>query len=217
MIPIDRLLAFLGAAVLVTLAPGPDILYVLARGIAEGRRVALAAAAGFASGVFVHTLLAVVGLSALIAASPAAFRAVKYAGAAYLIYVGVRMWRDGGPAIEAKTASGGDVDSMAAATPGRAQRVFRQSILANVLNPKVAVFFLSFLPQFVDASRGAVAWQFATLGLVFAVQAWACFSVVALAAGGIGDRLRRNPRVGVWLMRIAGAVLVALGASLAWT
>jgi threonine/homoserine/homoserine lactone efflux protein len=214
-IPLDRLLAFLGAAVLVTLAPGPDILYVLARGVAEGRRVALAAAAGFASGVFVHTLLAVVGLSALIAASPTTFRAVKFAGAAYLIYVGVRMWLEGGPTIEAKKASGGDAESMAA-TPGRAQRVFRQSILANVLNPKVTVFFLSFLPQFVDASRGAVTWQFATLGLVFAVQAWACFSVVALAAGGIGDRLRKNPRVGVWLMRIAGGVLIALGIALAW-
>jgi threonine/homoserine/homoserine lactone efflux protein len=215
MIPIDRLITFVGAAVLITLAPGPDILYVLARGMAEGRRVALAAAAGFASGVLVHTLLAVAGLSALIAASPTAFRAVKYVGAAYLIYVGLRMWLEGRVTVEAKTAREEESELMREA-PGRAGRVFRQSALANVLNPKVAVFFLSFLPQFVDASRGGAAWQFVTLGLVFAVQAWACFSAVALAAASIGDRLRKNPRVGVWLMRFAGAVLVALGVGLAW-
>jgi threonine/homoserine/homoserine lactone efflux protein len=208
MVPLDRLLPFLGAAILVTLAPGPDILYVLTRGMTEGRRIALAAAAGFASGVFVHTLLAVAGLSALIVASPTAFRAVKFAGAAYLVYLGVKMWLDRGRLLA--SAAVGD------AAPRRAGEVYRQSVMANVLNPKVAVFFLSFLPQFVDASHGAAAGQFATLGAVFALQAWACFSMVATAAGWIGDRLLRSERASLVLMRVAGAVLIALGVSLAW-
>jgi threonine/homoserine/homoserine lactone efflux protein len=212
MIPLESLLPFLSASILVTLAPGPDILYVLTRGMAEGRRVALAAAAGFASGVFVHTLLAAAGLSALMMASPQAFRAVKLAGAAYLIYLGVRMGLDRGRVLGAVDAERGETP--AATRPGAA---YRQSVVANVLNPKVAVFFVSFLPRFVRASEGSVPWQFATLGLVFALQAWACFSAVAVAASWIGARLQSSERAGRVLVRVAGAVLVALGVSLAWS
>ena len=205
MVAADKLLAFLAAAVAVTLAPGPDILYVLTRGITQGRRIALAAAAGFASGVFVHTLLVVAGLAALVQAAPAVYHGIKLAGAAYLVYLGVSMWISGGPTV-----------SVADAAPKQAADVFRQSVVANVLNPKVAMFFLAFLPRFVDERRGAPAWQIAELGIVFAIQAWACFSLVALAAGWIGERLLRNDRAGAWLTRIAGAMLIALGVSLAW-
>jgi threonine/homoserine/homoserine lactone efflux protein len=102
------------------------------------------------------------------------------------------------------------------APPQRAGEVYRQSVIANVLNPKVGIFFVSFLPRFVDSTAEAPGWQFATLGLAFALQAWVCFSLVALAAGWLGERLLRNERAAAWLTRIAGAVLIALGVSLAW-
>jgi threonine/homoserine/homoserine lactone efflux protein len=203
-IPLDRFLAFLGAAVVVTFAPGPDIFYVLTRGMTQGRRVALAAAAGFALGNFVHTALAAAGLSALVAASPPLYAAIKYAGAAYLVYMGVGMW------LSARRLA-----KVEGAAPVPAGQAFRQSIVANVLNPKVAVFFLSFLPQFVDAERGSTAVQFAILGTTFAAQALACFSVVAIASGWIGDRLLRSKGAGKWLGRAAGTMLVTLGAVVA--
>jgi threonine/homoserine/homoserine lactone efflux protein len=204
MVPADRLIAFLGAAVLVTLAPGPDILYVLTRGMAQGRRVALAAAGGFALGNVVHTTLAALGLSAVLTRAPAAFQTLKLVGAAYLIVLGVKMWRD-------------HTRLSVAAAKGEqpAGQVFRQSVLANVLNPKVAVFFVAFLPQFVDASRGDAPWQFALLGAVFIAQVWACFSAVALASGWLGERLRRSERAAGAMRIAASIVLVALGLHLA--
>jgi threonine/homoserine/homoserine lactone efflux protein len=205
MIPLERLLPFLAASVLVTLAPGPDILYVLTRGMAEGRRVALAAAAGFALGNVVHTALAAAGLSALVAASPRAFRLLKFAGAAYLIYLGVRMWRDRSH-FELGDAGEGR----------RASEAFRQSILANVLNPKVAIFFLSFLPQFVDSRSGLAPWQIAQLGAVFTLQVMACFGAVAWGAGWLGEKLRQNASLRDGMRLAAAAVLVALGVLLAF-
>jgi len=204
MIPLEQLLPFLGASVLVTLAPGPDILYVLTRGMSEGRQVALAAAAGFALGNVVHSTLAAAGLSALIVKAPGMFRAIQYAGAAYLIYLGVLIWRDRSR-FELAEESGHH----------RAIEVFRQSILANVLNPKVAIFFLSFLPQFVDPERGSVPLQFAVLGCVFTVQVMVCFGLVAWTAGWVGEKLRRYAAVRTGLRIAAGSVLILLGLLLA--
>jgi threonine/homoserine/homoserine lactone efflux protein len=204
MIPSEQFLPFLGTSVLVTLAPGPDILYVLARGMSEGRRVALAAAAGFALGNIVHTTLAAVGLSALIVAAPGAFRAVLYAGAAYLVYLGVQIWRD-----RSQFELAGDSGRR------RAAEVFRQSIVANVLNPKVAIFFLSFLPQFVDPKRGSVPLQFAALGAIFTLQVLVCFSLVAWTAGWVGEKLRRHQGLRTALRIAAGSVLILLGVVLA--
>jgi threonine/homoserine/homoserine lactone efflux protein len=204
MIPLDRLLPFLGASVLVTLAPGPDILYVLTRGMSEGRKVALAAAAGFALGNVVHTTLAAAGLSALIVTAPGVFRAIQYAGAAYLVYLGVQIWRD-------RSRFELDVES----NGRRAAEVFRQSILANVLNPKVAIFFLSFLPLFVDPARGSVPPQFAVLGGIFTVQVMVCFALVAWTAGWVGEKLRRYAAVRNGLRIAAGSVLILLGLLLA--
>jgi threonine/homoserine/homoserine lactone efflux protein len=204
MIPLENLLPFLVTSVLVTLAPGPDVLYVLTRGMSEGRRVALAAAAGFALGNIVHTTLAAAGLSVLVAKAPGVFRAVQYAGAAYLVYLGVQIWRDRSR-FELAEEEG----------RRRAAEVFRQSIVANVLNPKVAVFFLSFLPPFVDPRRGSVPLQFAVLGAIFTVQVLACFGLVALAAGWVGDKLRRYEAVRTGLRIGAGSVLILLGVVLA--
>jgi threonine/homoserine/homoserine lactone efflux protein len=219
MIPLERLLPFLGASVLVTLAPGPDIIYVLTRGITEGRRIALAAAAGFALGNVVHTALAAAGLSALVVAMPQAYRAVQYVGAAYLVYLGVMIWRDRSRFELAETASesgsAGRGEMASTASRRRAGEVFRQSMLANVLNPKVAIFFLSFLPGFIEPERGHVPLQFAALGALFILQVLVCFGAVACAAGWLGDRLRQYEALRTGLRWAAGSVLVALGVMLA--
>src|SRR5437763_4468093 len=128
---------FVLASAAVTISPGPDILYVLAKGISQGRRTAVVAAAGFASGLSVHTPMAVVGLSALLMASTVAFTIVKFVGGAYLLYLGIKAFR-----------SGGLVSVPRSGEPLSNRRVFGQALLMNVLNPKVAMFFLAFLPQF---------------------------------------------------------------------
>ena len=205
MISPTRLAMFAATSTVLIFTPGPDIIYVMTRGMAQGRRAALAAAAGFALGNFVHTFFAIVGLSALITSSAVAFAAVKFAGAAYLIYLGVRMLRSG----------------TAFTRPGReagleCRVIFRQSILANIMNPKVALFFLAFFPQFVDAGTGAVAWQMLVLGVVFVLLTLACFGVVALCSGEIGRWLNRSPRAGNLVGQTAGCVLISLGLRLAW-
>jgi threonine/homoserine/homoserine lactone efflux protein len=220
MISLDQLLRFLAASVVVTLAPGPDIIYVLTRGMTEGRRIALAAAAGFALGNVVHTALAAAGLSALVLAMPRALRVIQYAGAAYLVYLGVMIWRDRSrfelPPENAANSSGVVRDEAAAtARRRRAGEVFRQSMLANVLNPKVAFFFLAFLQKFVDPERGSVPLQFAVLGAIFILQVLVCFGAVAWAAGWLGDKFLRHPSLRTGLRVAAGGVLAALGVLLA--
>ena len=166
--------------------------------------MALAAAAGFALGNVVHTALAALGLSALVMAAPGVFRVVQYAGAAYLIYLGVMICRDRSRFELADDAG-----------RRRAAEVFRQSIVANVLNPKVAIFFLSFLPQFVQSERGSVPLQFTVLGALFTVHVLVCFGAIAWTAGWVGDKLRRYDSVRNALRIAAGGVLILLGVVLA--
>jgi len=196
---------FLVASALLTLAPGPDIIYVLTRGIAQGRKAGFAAALGFATGCIFHTLLAALGVAALIRSSPVAFDAVRYAGAAYLVWIGIQALRHRDDFTMAQ--SGGD----------KALRtIFRQSVVGNALNPKVTLFFLSFLPQFVDAQAGHVGWQMAALGVAFMAQTVVIFGAVALFSGWIGDRVRRNPRIGARLNVFAGITFIGLGVRVAW-
>lgn len=200
-----QLVLFSAASLVLIFTPGPDIIYVMTRGMVQGRKAALAAAAGFALGNFAHTFFAVVGLSALLASSATAFRLVKYAGALYLIYLGIKMLRSSSP-----LAPGGD---------GRrldCRVIFRQSILANILNPKVAVFFLAFFPQFVDNRRGHVTWQMLALGSTFVLLTLVGFSLVALGSGGIGGWLQKKAGIGDRLGHVAGGVLILLGLRLAW-
>ena len=204
MVSWTQLALFAVTSTVLIFTPGPDIIYVMTRGMAQGKRAALAAAAGFALGNFAHTFFAIVGLSALITSSATAFAVVKYAGALYLMYIGVRMLR-----------------SKAALVPeGRAGElecrvIFRQSILANIMNPKVALFFLAFFPQFVDAARGGVALQMLVLGTTFVILTLVCFGVVALLSGEIGRWLNRSG-AGNRIGQAAGGVLIALGLRLAW-
>ena len=193
---------FLAAALLVALAPGPDNLMVLSLGMARGRKSGVAFGLGCALGCLNHTLLAALGVSALIAASPAAFIALKVAGGLYLVWIGVQAIRHARP-VGAPAAG--------PASPETPARLFARGLVANAINPKVILFFLAFLPQFVAAARGHVAWQIAQLGALFTVAAVVVFGAIGYFAGGIGERLARRPAAGAWLDRAAGGIFVALG------
>ena len=196
----EQFLGFLTAAILITLSPGPDNMMVLGVGIAKGRARGIAFGLGCALGCLNHTLLAVIGVSALIAASPAAFTALKIAGGLYLIWMGFQALRSRGGA---QAASNVPDES--------AKQLFFKGLLANAINPKVVLFFLSFLPQFVVASREDANWQIAWLGVIFTVQAALLFGLLGYFSGVIGQWLNRTPRAGMWLDRVAGAIFVGLG------
>ncbi|TDV18408.1 LysE family translocator [Paraburkholderia caballeronis] len=191
---------FLGTSLAITFAPGPDNLQVLARGISQGRMAGFVSALGFAAGVTFHTTLAALGIAALLRSSPVAFEVLKLAGAAYLVWIGVKALRSQG------LAAAGDRPRQPLAT------IFRQSVLGNVMNPKVTLFFVVFLPQFVDpAGAQPVTVQMLELGLLFMLQTVVVFSLFGVCAGMIGGWLKRRPRAGVWLDRIAGLTFIAIG------
>ena len=193
-------LLFLATSMAITFAPGPDNLQVLARGISQGRAAGLVAALGFAAGITFHTTLATLGIAALLRSSPLAFQAIKYAGAAYLIWIGIKALRSQGLA----TAHERPAQPLWA--------VFRQSVFGNMLNPKVTLFFFVFLPQFIEPhSVQSVAVQMLELGALFMLQTVVIFSLFGVCAGMIGGWLKRRPRVGVWLDRLAGATFIAIG------
>jgi threonine/homoserine/homoserine lactone efflux protein len=204
MLTLDQFLAFLSAAILITLSPGPDNMMVLGVGIAKGRARGIAFGLGCALGCLNHTLLAVIGVSAIIAASPTAFTALKIAGGLYLIWIGVQALRSRGSA----QVAAGVPDARVAES---ARQLFFKGLLANAINPKVVLFFLSFLPQFVVASRGDANWQIAWLGLTFTLQAALLFGLLGFFSGAIGQWLNRTPRAGMWLDRVAGVIFVGLG------
>jgi threonine/homoserine/homoserine lactone efflux protein len=187
------------ASVALAVVPGPAVTYIVTQSIDKGRRAGLASACGVASGGLVHVAAATVGLSAVIASSAAAFTAVKLVGAAYLIAVGIRRMLDRS-----------DEEPVASA-PARLSRIYRQGVVVNVLNPKTALFFLAFVPQFVSR-HGAVAPQVAVLGLTFALIAFASDAMYALLADLVASRLRRGGR-GARVRRFAtGGIFIALGA-----
>ncbi len=195
---------FVLASIAIILSPGPDILYVLARGISHGRKTAVVAAAGFASGLSVHTTLAVCGLSALLVASAVAFTCVKIAGAGYLVYLGIRAWGSRG-LISLPTAAG-DL---------RRKRIFAQAFLMNVLNPKVAIFFLAFLPQFIRPELGHTPRQFLILGICFAITSFVIFSLVGIFSSVFGCWITTRPKLARFLDRLVGSIFIAIGVRLA--
>jgi threonine/homoserine/homoserine lactone efflux protein len=196
-----QVLAFLLTAVLLTATPGPDNLMVLSVGVSRGRRSGIAFGLGCALGCLSHTALAVMGVSALVAASPVAFLFLKMVGGVYLIWLGLQAWRH----------AGGSAKQAVPSIDASWQTLFMKGLLANAINPKVVLFFLSFLPQFVDASQGHVAWQLGLLGVVFTAQAAVLFGLLGYFAGSVGGWLSRKPSVGLWLDRLAGGVFMALG------
>ena len=202
-----NLLLFLAASLPLILTPGPDMIYVATRGIARGRSVALISASGVGFGYVVHTVLAVAGLSALLQGSATAFLVVKYAGAAYLLYLGVRTLLERGGFSSLRGEGGGRPDDLA--------RVFFQGTITSVLNPKGILFFLAFLPQFVSLAGGSVAVQVSVLGSIFALLCLIVYGLVGYFSGSLGNVLVDKPRVAGALRWTTGGVLVALGLRLA--
>ncbi len=202
-----QIAGFLAAAALITLAPGPDNLSVLSLGLSRGRRAGIGFGLGCALGCFTHTLWATLGVTALIAASDTAFTLLKLAGAAYLVWLGIGALRSPGATLSA------DAGSQPVA---KAMRPFLvRGFVANAINPKVALFFLAFLPQFVDPARGNAAAQTALLGTLFAVQTVLIFGAIGWYAGRLGGWLRGRPAVGRWLDRATGLLFIGLGVRLA--
>jgi len=184
--------------------PGPATLLTVARAASSGTRVGIATGAGIAAGDLIHTSMAIVGLSAIIATSALLFSVVKYAGAAFLIYLGIRSILDKAP-LELNTA-----------TPAiTAARAFRQAVLTEVLNPKTALFFLAFLPQFVRPEHGSIGRQLAILGIVFVLLGLLSTVVFAVGAGRLGNLLRRHPVVVKWQGKVVGTIYCAVGVRLA--
>ncbi len=194
------LAVFVVAALALLLVPGPAVLYIVARSIHQGRRAGLASVLGIHVGTLVHIAAATVGLSALILSSAVAFTAVKIAGAVYL--VGLGLWTFFSRSAETEIALGGERNL---------RRAFAQGIVVNVLNPKTALFFLAFLPQFVDADAAHPGLQIAFLGLLFALLGLVTDSMWALAAGTAGGVLRRSTRFVSVQRYVTGSVYVGLG------
>ena len=199
----DTLLIVLAASVVLNAIPGPSNLYVLSRAVSQGRRAGLISALGLASGAVLHVLMTAAGIAAVLAYSATAFAVVKYLGAGYLIYLGIRTLRDRTP--------------LAAATLPRAshRRLFLQGFLTEVLNPKTALFFLSFLPQFVDPAAGSVGLQIVILGLLVPLTALPLDSMVAAGGGMVARALVRRPLLRRGQQWASGALLIGLGVRVA--
>ena len=197
---IESLIAFGIASLALLVIPGPAVLYIINRSVADGRNVALAAVAGLEIGNFMHVIAATVGLSAVIATSAAAFSAVKWIGAGYLIYVGIRTLATKAQAVNHLN------------DPMSRRRAFTQGIVVNTFNPKVALFFLSFLPQFIDADRGSAALQSLVLGSTFVVLGCISDSLFAILASALRGTLLRGKSLPFVQRYVAGSVFIALGA-----
>jgi threonine/homoserine/homoserine lactone efflux protein len=206
MYDLNHWIVFFTAALALNVSPGPDIAYIVSNTVAHGKRHGFAASFGVCSGSVAHVLAAAFGLSAILAASALAFSAVKWVGAAYLIYLGLRalMTAGAGFAIDGKRRK---------RQSGFA--IFRQGFMIDVLNPKVAVFFMAFLPQFADPALGRIPLQLVLHGALVIAVALVVEAVIVLVAARFTDALRRNPRIGLWLDRALGTVLIGLGIRLA--
>ena len=203
---LNPVIYFLTASVLLTLAPGPDNMYLLAKSLASGAKSGVALSGGLASGIIFHTGLVMLGAAALIKASPFAFMALKFVGAGYLLYLAWQAFHEQGD-----LELGQNNDTLAYGA------LYRRGVLMNILNPKVLLFFLAFLPQFVDTGSEQLALQIALLGAVFALQAFVIFAFIAICAGRVRafiSKTRNLNRIlgvvqGVVLVAIAGAILAA--------
>ena len=199
------LIVFMTATLALNLTPGPDMLYVVARSVGQGQRAGVVSALGIGGGCLAHTFAAAFGLSALLMSSPVAYYLVKYTGAVYLVYLGVRALLDKSQLQERSELK-----------PASLSSIFYQGVVTNVLNPKVALFFLAYLPQFTKAGRGSIAWQVIFLGLLFNVSGTLVNVVVALLGGRIGEAFKKRPAFARKQRWITGAVFIALGLRLAF-
>lgn len=201
----NQLAIYVGVVALLFIVPGPAVILTLARSISGGARAGVATGAGIAIGDLLHTLAAVIGLSAILMTSSLAYEMVRYLGAAYLIYLGVVALLEQSQDL--------NVPSIPPIKPVRA---FRQAVIIEVLNPKTALFFLAFLPQFTDPSRGAIWIQLLVLGTIFVMMSFAFTSLLALGAARISKWLGRHSSIGRWQGKFIGGIYIALGLQLAF-
>ena len=201
MFDIDNFYLFLTVSILINLSPGPDMIYTAARSLSQGIKAGIFSALGIFVGCLFHITAAVFGLSKVIEESVLLFSVIKYAGAAYLIYLGIR-------SLLSKKKTKKEIDILPILT---SRKIFFQGMLTNILNPKVAIFFLSFLPQFIDPKSNYLKEQIAFLGLWFDVQGTATLIVVACAVGAFKNALQKNTAIWNWQEKITGLILFGLG------
>jgi len=202
MFEIPHLLTYILVVLTLFLVPGPAVILTITQSLTGGRKIGLATGLGIATGDAVHTTLATLGLSALLMTSAVAFRLVKYAGVAYLVTLGIRAWIT--PPADAEQPD-------AQAQPVSTRHAFRRALWTEVLNPRTALFFLAFLPQFVQTDKGSVTVQFLVLGLIFCALSICYTSLLAVAAGSLGTWLTRQPGLARWQGKVTGSVYIGLG------
>jgi RhtB (resistance to homoserine/threonine) family protein len=199
---------FVLTAVLLNLTPGNDTIFILTKSIAQGRKAGIMSVLGIATGSLIHTTLAALGLSIIIAKSVLAFTIIKYAGAAYLLYVGYKMFTDRSKLDASITASTQKINFL---------KIYRDAVLTNVLNPKVAMFFIAFLPQFIDPGYQNSIIPFMLLGITFTITGTAWCLVLANFSSFLFAKLRSNQKFSSYLNKICGVVLIGLGIKIALT
>lgn len=204
LLELSTLLAFLGAAIILTLMPGPDNLFVLAQSIAQDNKAGIATSFGLCTGLLVHIGAAVLGISAIIYQSTVIFSIVKFAGAAYLLYLAWQSFR-----------AKGDPFTLNQQNAQAYVALYRKGILMNILNPKVSLFFLALLPQFVNPSNGHVALQMLILGIIFLIQALFLFSVISIFAGKVRKVIIGKPAIAKRLNMVQGVILSFIGIKIA--
>jgi threonine/homoserine/homoserine lactone efflux protein len=206
MFGIHDLTLFIISGLLLNIMPGPDSLLIMTRSATQGWRAGVAATAGIGAGTFVHVFAAALGLSAILATSATAFMVVKYIGAAYILYMAIGLLRS-----KRREAAA----TVAPVPPLPYRKIFAQGFLTNVLNPKVAIFFLAFVPQFIDAGAPAKALAFIILGCIFNINGMLWCTSLALFTAFASSRLQLNPTVSLWLNRVTGGLFIWLGIKLA--
>jgi threonine/homoserine/homoserine lactone efflux protein len=203
-VPLPAIITFVSASLVLAFAPGPDNIFVLTQSAVHGWREGVVVTLGLCAGLIVHTAAVALGAAVIFQQSELAFTALKIAGPLYLLYLAYGAFKAGPATLKLHSDRARPNASM-----------FLRGILMNVTNPKVAIFFLAFLPQFTDASRGSIEWQIVTLGLLFIFSAFVAFCFISLLAGAISQRLLRSDKAQVMLNRFAGAAFIALSVKLA--
>ncbi|AKG73551.1 LysE family translocator [Salinicoccus halodurans] len=198
--------SFLGAAIILTLAPGPDNLFVLAQSIGKGKNAGVYTTLGLCTGILVHITAATIGLSAIIYHSTLAFNIVKYAGATYLLYLAYKSFRDKGGKFDLKTE-----DSL------NYRALYKRGIIMNLLNPKVALFFLAFFPQFINYETGSVSVQMLVYGFLFLFISLVIFVLISLFAGKAGNLLRKSPTISRKINLVQGTLFAIIGLNIAFS
>lgn len=199
-------ISFLGAAIVLTLMPGPDNLFTLAQSIAKGKNAGIFTTLGLCTGLLVHIIAATIGISAVIYQSAFAFTIVKYAGAAYLLFLAFKSFREKGSSFNLNNEDTLDYKSL-----------YKKGIIMNLLNPKVSLFFLAFFPQFINYENGNVSIQMLIYGILFLVQTLVIFTLISIFAGKVGYFLRKNPSLSKKINIIQGSLFTLIGLKIAFS